>query len=318
MNYKNLANEFKKLLDKYKRVSIISHIRPDGDTIGSSIALFNSLKLMGYQAELVCKDSDIPLKFNFLKGFDRYKQKIDFDNSLIVTLDCADLNRTKFDLSNRCIVNIDHHKSNSNFGTLNIVEVEVATGAVLFKLLKEGFKINIDVANALYTALLTDSNNFTTSLVNKNSFIMASELIDYGVNPSYIAQMVTKRESLSHIRLIARAIDSLELKHNGKIAVMVITQDDLKATGAKISDIDGIIDFGISLVTVEVALLLYSYNGIIKGSLRSKNVDISKVAAKLGGGGHKNAAGFEAIDGKITSLKDKTIKLIEEILNEKS
>ena len=319
MNYKNLANEFKNLLDKYKRVSIISHIRPDGDTIGSSIALFNSLKLMGYQVELVCKDSDLPFKFNFLKGFDKYKQKIDFNNSLIVTLDCADLNRTKFDLKDKEVVNIDHHKSNSNFGTLNIVEVDVATGAVLFKLLKEGgFKIDINVANALYTALLTDSSNFTTSLVNKNSFIMASELIDYGVKPSYIAQMVTKRESLAHIRLIARAIDSLELKYNGKIAVMIITKDDLKATGAKISDIDGIIDFGISLVTVEVALLLYSYNGIVKGSLRSKNVDISKVAAKLGGGGHKNAAGFEAIDGKITLLKEKTIKLIEEILNEKS
>jgi len=316
LNYKELAIKFKELLDAYKSVTIISHIRPDGDTIGSSLALFNSLKLMGYQVEIVCKDVDLPFKFNFLKGFDKYKKRIDFNNSLVVTLDCADINRTGFDLSSRDIVNIDHHKSNTKFGILNIVEVEVSTTAVLFKLLKEGFRIDVDVANALYTGLLTDSINFTTSLVDRSTFIMASELIEFGVSPSFIAQMVTKRNSLAHTRLIARAIDSLELFSEGRVAFMIIDNDDMKVTGAKISDIDGIIDFGINLVTVEIAILLSDINGVVKASLRSKNKDVSKIAIDMGGGGHKNAAGFEVLNGKIELIKEQILVKIEDILCE--
>ncbi len=314
MNYKELAKKFRELLESHKKVTVVSHIRPDGDTIGSSIALFNSLKLMGYQVELVCQDSDLPFKFNFLKGFDRYKSKIDYSDSLVVTLDCADIKRAGFDLSSRDIVNIDHHKSNTYFGLLNIVEVEVSTTAVLFKVLKEGFAIDIDVANALYSGLLTDSISFTTSLVDKSTFSMASELIEYGVSPSFIAQMVTKRNSLAHTRLIAKAIDSLKLFNDGKVALMVIDKEDIEATGAKISDIDGIIDFGINLVTVEVAILLSDINGVIKGSLRSKNADVSKIAIDMGGGGHKNAAGFEARNGKIESIKEQILIKIEDIL----
>ena len=314
MNYNKLANKFRELLDSHRRVTIISHIRPDGDTIGSAVALYNSLKLEGKSVELVCQDSDLPFKFNFLKGFERYKQKIDFNDSLVVTLDCADVKRAGFNLDGRDIVNIDHHKSNTHFGILNIVEVEVSTTAVLFKLLKEGFTIDKDVANALYSGLLTDSINFTTSLVDKNTFTMASELIEYGVNPSFIAQMVTKRDSLAHTRLIARAIDSLELFIDGRVSFMVIEDEDMKATGAKISDIDGIIDFGINLVTVEVAILLSKIDGIIKGSLRSKNEDISQIAIDMGGGGHKNAAGFEARNGKIEDIKQELLIKIEDIL----
>jgi len=311
MNYKAKANEFLKLLNDFRAVTVISHIRPDGDTIGSAIALFNSLKLMGKQVELVCIDSDLPLKFNFLNGFERYKTKIDYKDSLIVTLDCADVSRVGFNLEGRAIVNIDHHKSNTNFGVLNIVEVEVSTTVVLFKLLKEGFKIDKSVAKALYTGLLTDSQSFSTSLVTKESFKIASELLEYGVDASFVAQMVRKRDSLAHIRLIARAIESLQLFKDGKVALMAINKDDLKATGAKISDTDGIIDFGISLVTVDIAILIVEIDGSLKVSLRSKKIDISQLAINFGGGGHKNASGFEQ-KSDIKSLKNKILKYIED------
>ncbi len=315
MNYKNLANEFKKLLDSHRKVTVISHIRPDGDTVGSSIALFNSLKLMGYQVELVCIDSDLPLKLNFLDGFKRYKNKIDYSDSLVVTLDCADISRAAFDLHNRTIVNIDHHKSNTNFGVLNIVEVEVSTTAVLYKLLKEGFVIDKKVAEAIYVGLLTDSINFTTTLVNSQTFELASELLEYGLNASYISEMVNKRNSLAHTRLIARAIESLELFNDAKIAVMVLKSSDLKATGAKGSDLNGIIDFAIALVTVEIAVFIVELDNILKVSIRSKNEDISTVATKFGGGGHKNAGGFEVKNGKIEEIKNRILEYIKDNIN---
>jgi len=316
LNYKELAQQFRELLDSHRKVTIISHIRPDGDTIGSATALFNSLKLMGHQVELVCRDSDLPLKLNFLDGFKRYKKKIDYSDSLVVTLDCADISRAGFDLQDRSIVNIDHHKSNTNFGVLNIVEVEVSTTAVLYKLLKEGFAIDKQVAQSLYAGLLTDSINFTTSLVNSKTFELASQLLDYGLDASYVSQMINKRDSLSHTRLIAIAIDSLELFANGKIAVMVVKNCDLKATGAKGSDLNGIIDFAIALVTVEVAVLIVEFDNILKVSIRSKNEDISVIATKFDGGGHKNAGGFEVKSGKIYELKSKILEQIKDNINE--
>ncbi len=318
LNYIELADKFRELLEKHRKVTIVSHIRPDGDTIGSSIALFNSLKRMGYQAELVCQDSDLPLKLNFLDGFKRYKSKIDYSDSIVVTLDCADVSRAGFDLKKRTIVNIDHHISNTNFGVLNIVAVEVSTTAVLYRLLKEGFVIEKNVAEALYAGLLTDSINFTTSLVNSQTFKLASELLEYGLDAGYISQMINKRNSLAHTRLIARAIESLELFSDAQIAVMTLLQRDLKATGAKGSDIDGIVDYAVALVTVEVAILIVELDSFLKVSLRSKSVDISYTATAFGGGGHKNAGGFEVKSGKIDALKTRIIeKIKEELKNEK-
>ena len=312
MNYKELAEQFLKLLDEHNRVSIISHKRPDGDTIGSATALYSSLKLMGKQAELVCIDShDLPRKFDFLNGFGKYKQKISYSDSLVVTVDCGDLGRCGLDLDGRKIVNIDHHKSNTYYGDLNIVEVEVSTTAVLFKLLQEGFAIDKNVAQSLYTGLITDSINFTTSLVNEHTFKLASDMISYGVEPSYISQMVNKRESLAHTRLIAKAIDSMTLHIDGTVAVMTVTAEDLKATGARVSDIDGIVDFAAALATVEIGVLIVELQNFYKISLRSKNVDVSQIASSFGGGGHKNAAGFEVKEGKISEVKKKIIERIK-------
>ena len=312
MNYKQKALEFRELLNSYKRVTIISHIYPDGDTISSALALLNSLKLEAKQIELCCASKDLPFNLNFLNGFEKYKTKIDYDDSLIITLDCGDLTRVGFNLDGREIVNIDHHKSNTNFGKLNIVEIEVSTTAVLYKLLKEGFTINRDVATALYAGLLSDSQSFTTTLVSKDTFKIASELLEYGLEPSYIATMLFKRKSLAHIRLIAKSIDSMQLFLDGSVAIMCLDKEVFKATGAKDSDIIGIIDNAISLVTVEIAILISEFENSIKVSLRSKNEDISKIAAAFGGGGHKNAAGFEVKNSKISKIKDDLINYIKE------
>jgi phosphoesterase RecJ-like protein len=247
-----------------------------------------------------------------LKSFSKIKKRIDFDSSLIFTLDCADIYRTGFDLSQRDIINIDHHKSNTNFGILNIVEVEVSTTLVLYKLLKEGFSINKDAAVALYSGLITDSINFTTSLVNKETFKIASELIEYGLDINEISNNINKHQSLAHIRAKALAINNLELLESGSLAISYLDTIELEASGAKISDIDGIIDEFIALATVEIAILFTNFDGIVKASIRSKNEDVSLIAEHFGGGGHKNASGFEVKNGKIKELKIEIIEYIKD------
>jgi len=312
MDYKKKANELKELINRYKTITILMHKRPDGDTIGSSLALYESLKALKISCEVVCIDTQLPIKFRFLKSFNKIKKKIDFDNSLIITLDCADIYRTGFDLSDKEIVNIDHHKSNTNFGILNIVEVEVSTTVVLFKLLKKGFVINKDVAEALYCGLITDSINFTTSLVNIKTFEIAKELLEYGLDVNFISNNINKQQSLAHIRAKAKAINNLELKLNAKLALTFLDTQDIEQTGVKTIDIDGIIDEFISLATVEIAILLTNFDGILKASLRSKNEDVSLVAKKFGGGGHKNASGFEVKNGKIEQVKNDLVQYVRD------
>ena len=310
MDYKKASLEFKKLVSKYRRVTIISHIRPDGDTISSALTLYNLFKEIGVTSELVCNDAYLPKEFAFLNGFDRFKQKISYDDSLVICVDCAVVNRCGFDLSSKEIVNIDHHQDNSNFGDLNIVSVEASTTLVLYKLIKEGFRITKNIAEAIYTGLISDSQNFTTSLTNQDSFDIARDLLNYNIDINFIANRVNRYKALSHIRLKAKAIDSMQLFVDGSVAIMVLTKEDLDSTGATYSNIHGIIDEAISLATVDIAILIVEYGNSLKVSLRSKNANVSNIARIFGGGGHKNASGFEVKDGNIINIKDRLLKIL--------
>lgn len=312
MDYDKVALALKELLGQYERISLISHKRADGDTLGSAIALYNILKNRGKKVELCCIDKNLPPQYSFLNGFERFKQRIDYGESLIVTLDCADVSRVGFDIAQRVVVNIDHHKSNTRFGDLNIVDVDVATAAVLYRVIKRDFAICKEAAIAFYTALLSDSQNFTTTLTDARSFCMAQELIELGINPAQVAARVNKHKSLASLRLLSKAIDSLELHRDAKVAFMFLDKETLKAAGGSYSDVEGIVEYALSLATVEIAAIFVELGDIVKVSLRSKEFDISTIALFFGGGGHKNAAGFEVKDAKIREISSATLEKIKE------
>lgn len=316
MDYKRATEEFFDVVSKSGRFTLVSHKTPDGDTICSAIALYHLLKEQGKKVELCCIDSDLPMQYRFLEGFERFKQKIDYADSIVITLDCSDIQRAGFDLSGREIINIDHHKSNTHFGSYNFVSVDVATAVVLYKLIAQKFRLSLKSATAVYTGLLSDSQNFTTTLVDASTFRVALELIELGVNPPLTARYVNRYKSLAHTRLIAKTIDSLQLCCSGKVAIMQLSRDVLEAKGARSSDIDGLIDYGIALATVEIALLLVEYPQSIKVSLRSKERDVSKIAIAFGGGGHKNAAGFEVKSATIEAISQSVTEKIKEELND--
>lgn len=309
---KEQRDRFLELLNSYKGVTILSHIRPDGDAIGSSLGIYHILKEAGFKVEIANYSKELPQDFKFLDGFSKIKNRVDFKDSLIIVCDSGSIDRVGFDLSGRVIVNIDHHKSNTDYGALNIVKPgAVSTSIVAYYFLKELFKVPKNSAKAFYTALLSDSLFFSTSSTNKDSFEFAKELVDLGANPAEIANLMKNQKPLSSLRLLAKALDSLKLHLNGKVATMKITKEDFAKTGANEYARDGVVEYGKSLATVSISILFAELDDKIKVSLRSKGIDVSKIAKSFGGGGHKEAAGFE-VNGKIDKIKEKLLEKIKD------
>jgi len=305
----------KKLIDGYSRVTILSHLRPDGDTIGTALGIYAILKKYKKSVEVVNGDKDIPIYLDFLPNFSKIKSKIDFDNSLIICCDGGSVELFGFDLSGRDILNIDHHKSNKNYGLVNIVNANCASASqVAFKVFREEFTLNSDSATCFYTGLVSDTQYFRTNSTSKEVFDVSSAMIAYDIDISEVAYNLNRRKSLSSLRILGSTLDSLELYYNGQISTMVITRENIKKVGAKYSDFFGIVDQGISLATVKLSIVFIELESVVRVSLRSKkDIDISTLATYYGGGGHKNASGFEMKIDNIEIFLKKLIKKIEEM-----
>jgi len=313
-----LIVKFKNLLEKYDKVSIITHRNPDADTLGTGLGLYELLKNFGKQVEICNIDKKMPKYLDFLPHFARIKNQIDFDDSLIITCDSGSIDLLGFDLSLREIVNIDHHKSNTNYGTLNIVDSLCASASmVAYTLLKDDFKITENMATCFYVALVTDTQNFTTLNVNEDVFQVATELIALGVDLKNINKQLTQRKSLSSFRVLGKTLDTLELSEDAQLASMVVSHKTLEETGATIHDTLGLIDYALALATVKIAILIIEFKNHMKVSFRSDAADVSSLAVHFGGGGHLMASGFTSnefnIDVMLTKIKKeiKKRKLID-------
>ena len=302
----------KNIIDHHHAITIVSHINPDADAIGTSLGIYTLLKGYGKRVEVANYSADLPRHLSFLPNFSKIKQKIDYAESLIISCDCGSIDRLGFDLSGREIVNIDHHHTNKNYGTLNIVDPLLSASAhVAFSVMENNFPVTKDAATCFYTALLSDTRYFTTGNVDEEVFAFAVELIALGADHKRVALNLTQRRSLASLRVLGKSLETLTLHMNASVASMNVDQDMFDATGAKMSDIDGIVDYAISLVTVKIGILLVQRSGEIKVSLRSKQEDISLLAEYFGGGGHKNACGFTIQSEKIEEVLDSILKQID-------
>ena len=309
-------DKFVKILDDYESVTVLTHINPDADTIGTALGLASLLRENGKRVEVVNVSANIPKNLDFLRGYEKIKKRVEYKNSLLISCDCGDEKRLGIDISGRELVNIDHHSGNTSYGLLNIVLPHaVSASEVAYRLIKPIIKMNKSAAEAFYTALMSDTRNFTTSSVSAKTFEIALELIKAGANPGYISRMLILRRSLSSLRLLSFALSDLELFENGKIAVIRITKSDIQKTGALPSDLDGIVDYGRSLVTVEVAILIVEYEEEIRVSLRSKEINVQSIAQAFGGGGHINASGFTKKGIDMNELCKEIIKLTKFEIN---
>ena len=289
-----------KLIFSSHHIVIASHINPDGDTLGSMLGLGIALKKAGKKVTFFNCEKDLPKKFDFLPSYNKIKSVIPEKYDLFISVDAASFKRLGIDQSIKTpSICFDHHKTNTTFCTVNIVNPDsISTSLVILDFL-ETFELAIpkESAISLYTALVEDSGFFKFDRVDSKTFEKAAKLVKLGANPNKISNFLTNRNSLAKIRLMQRYLEALILKQNGTICISKITLEDFEQTGASKSDSDEFVNIGLSLATVKLSIFCYEIDyKNIKFSLRSKSdeIDCSKIAKKFGGGGHKRAAGFTA------------------------
>jgi len=307
--------EVKAKIQSAECITILSHLNPDADALGTALGIYTLLKKdKTKRVEVVNGSKALPLHLNFLPGFDKIKHQIEYENSLIISCDSGSIDRLGFDLDGREIINIDHHRSNTRYGSINIIMADHASSSqVAFELFKKLYTIEADAATCFYTALLSDTRYFTTTSVNREVFDVARALVDAGAKPDTIAYHFTQRRPLSSLRILEKALGSLTLHEEAKVAALMVTKEDIEATGARVPDMEGIVDYARSLVTVEVAIFAMELDEGIRISLRSKSVDVSQVAFAFGGGGHKVAAGFTMKESGLQESIDTILKKIKEL-----
>jgi len=300
-------------LARFDAVTILTHINPDADTLGTGLGIYNLLKTeQNRRVEIVNVSADLPNYLDFLPGFGRIKRHADFKESLIISCDCGSATRLGVDISGRTVVNIDHHKSNEMYGTLNVVIPSAASASqVAYGLFEKIMPINKEAATCFYAALLSDTRYFTTASVNEEVFSVAKALVDQGAKPNDVAYHFTQRRSLASLRILQKALEHLRLHLDAQVASMAVSKQDIKAAGARITDMEGIVDYARSLATVEIGIFAMEFENEIRVSLRSKHVDVSELAKLFGGGGHMLAAGFTVTQCRIDNIIDTILEQIE-------
>ncbi len=301
-----------------KKFIITSHVNPEGDAIGSALALYFALKLLRKDVTVFIRDP-IPRICSFLPGVDIIKHSLNknsyYDIAFIV--DCGEIERVGKEFVEFTeigkIINIDHHLTNNNFAYLSIIDPESSsTGELIYKLLKKvPIKINHDIAVNIYTAIVSDTGLFRYSNVNSESFRTAAELVDLGVKPSYVAENLYENQPYNRLKLLGDVLNTLEKDNN--IASVVITKKMLDDNGATVDMTENFVNFPLSLEGVEVAVLFREIEkDYYKISLRSKGrINVADIAGIFNGGGHFNASGCN-VKGELLYIKKAVYDAIKE------
>lgn len=308
---KKLMNDAIQMINKYNNIYICSHVQPDGDNIGSTLALAMAIKKLKKNVSII-KVDDIPSDYIFLPHIDMFEEQ-EYNDSvdLFISLDSSDLIRLgagkKFALKAKNIINIDHHITNENFGDINIVSPSSgSTGEIIYRFIKD-MKVDIDkdMATCLYTAISTDTGRFMYSNTTYETHLIASELLKIGIDINNININLYQSRTIERTRLFLEALNNLELISENRIALVAVTQDMLQNCNAKMEDTEGIVSFIRNIDSIEVACMLKEMSKEeVKVSLRSKkHVDVSKISIKFGGGGHAKAAGCTLYEN-IETAKD--------------
>lgn len=292
----NIPENLLDFLRKGKQFFIATHISPDGDALGSSIALSLALESLGKETIIYDKDP-VPEFYKFLPGHKRFTNSVPLKSSTsnLILLDCNELERTgieKIEFVSSAV--IDHHETEKEFGDIKWIEPHAAaTGLMLFYIIKElGVKITKDIAINLYAAIAIDTGTFRYSNTTPEVLRVAAELIEAGADPSYIAESLYETWSESRFRLLLKVLNTLEI--NNSIAITLVTLDMFRETGASVEDTENFVGFPRLLKSVNISVLFREIeNNYYKVSLRSKGkeMNVAKIAAAFGGGGHRNAAG---------------------------
>ena len=314
-----MLSQVVQLIEQKQRFMITSHVRPDGDGLGSGLALYWMLKALDKEATVVLRDR-VPPAYRVLPGSDQVVVLEDisgaYDAAFII--ECSDVDRPGLpSLKDQFVVNIDHHSTTVPFGDINWIDsTAAAVGEMIYNLCKAlGVEVTKEIAECIYTALLTDTGSFHFSNTTERTLKIASELVRRGVEPARISQALFYSSSFAKVKLLGLVLSNIERDESGRIAWITMDRATMYEADASEEDADGIVNHALSVADVEaVAFFKELSPGAYRVSLRSKNKhNVAKVAELFGGGGHRNAAGCR-VTGEFPEVKRKVLEGLQAAL----
>ncbi len=305
----SVVDEIRDEILRRERFLLTSHARPDGDSIGSQLAMAFALEALGKQVRIVNSDA-APDHYQEFPGMERIeisRSAGTAEADAVIVMECSDLGRSGVQgLDDKFIINIDHHAGNRLYGALNWHdESAAACGEMVFDLIRAlGVPLSFEIATHIYLAILTDTGSFHHSNITPRTFDICRQTVEAGVVPATMARRVFDSNSFGKLKLIGALLDSMELLDQGRLAVLHMDDGMLAACGCTNNDTEGLINLPLTAREIQAVVFFKSGpNGEVRVSMRSKyDVDVRRVASEFGGGGHKNAAGF-TVDGPLESVR---------------
>lgn len=328
----NQFDQLKNIIESNTSFLITSHVNPDADAICSELAIYLLLKKLGKKARIV-NHSLTPYNLEFLdeeKVIERYDEKIHEnifnDADVMMLLDLNQANRVvrmekglrEFKKTKVCI---DHHQDPEKFYDLFVGGTDYsATGEVIYDFIKstDVVKLDYQIAYQIYTAIMTDTGSFRFERTSPKIHKIIAELLEFGINPTEIYNKVYDQFHFSRIKLLGEALNSIQLDSTKKIAVMTLSNETQLKHNAVEADVDGFVNYCLSIQGVQIGILLYELKDGVKVSFRSKgNIQVSKLASEFGGGGHSNASGARFFNIKIDDIINDVTEAAKKYINEK-
>jgi len=300
----HLADEIR----RRQRFVITSHVRPDGDAIGSSLAMAYALRELGKDVRVVFRDEP-PAPMQVFPGVNEIEitSRVDDPGDAVIVMESGDLERTGVEgLDRGFVINIDHHLGNSMYGALNWFDLSAAAcGEMVFDLVRDlGVPLTREIATHIYVAILTDTGSFHYSSISPRTFDICRQCVEAGVDPPWVARSIFDSNNLGRLKLFGAVLSQMELDPTGRLATVYVDQQLAHDCGGTYEDTEGLINLPLTVKEIQ-AVVFFKENGPDdwRISMRSKGeVDINAVAQAFGGGGHKNASGCSAT-GPIAGLK---------------
>ncbi|GLI38834.1 bifunctional oligoribonuclease/PAP phosphatase NrnA [Geobacter hydrogenophilus] len=300
---------------------VTTHENPDGDAVGSSLALAGYLRRLGKDVTIHFCDP-VPDLYAFLPLAEEVTQTLpDREYDVCFVLDVGEFRRAGKQIAEckriKKFINIDHHLTSDNFGSINYIDPKAAaTGILVHRIISgAGDVVGYETALCLYTAIITDTGSFRYSNANPEAFAIAGELVSTGINTWSIAEKLYESQPRERLELLALALSTLTISPRGDYASITVTLDMYNKTGASAELTDGFVNYPRSIRGVEVSVFFREINpGLFKVGFRSKGkIDVSRIAAAFGGGGHHNAAGA-TMNGSLEEIKAKLFSHLESTL----
>lgn len=309
------------VITRHEKFLVTSHVRPDGDSIGSTLAMYHLLRNMG-KSVLVYNQDKTPDNYRFLPGAADIVHEIPASSSfdVVFILDCSELERIGEEAENitagHVMVNMDHHISNRQFCELAFIDGHASsTAELVFRLVDAmGISLTKDIADNLYTGIITDTGGFRYGSTSQEALAAASFMVASGADPQWLSENIYENNPVAKIRLLAKVLETLSFNQDGKVGSLVVCQKSLQAAGAMMEHTEGFVDIPRSIAGVAVSILFSEMNDDqYKISLRSKgHYNIARVAEKFGGGGHANAAACR-YKGDLDHAKGAILSAVAEI-----